>query len=144
MQQNFLLQQQQPQQQFHPANETIQEASARLLFMCIKWCKSLPSFASLPLRDQIILLEESWSEIFLLCALQWSLGMDVNPLLTAVDFSQDKSNLRLISELIQKFKMLNADGAEFAFLKAIVLFKSGKFKLLLTQTCFFLTEIPCG
>ena len=56
--------------------------------------------------------------------------MDVNPLLTAVDFSQDKSNLRLISELIQKFKMLNADGAEFAFLKAIVLFKSGKLFLI--------------
>ncbi len=127
--QNFLQQQQ--QQQFHGANETIQEASARMLFMSIKWCKSLPSFASLQLRDQIILLEESWSEIFLLCALQWSLNMEVNPLLTAVDYSQDKSNLRIISELIQKFKLLNADGAEFAFLKAIVLFKSGKFFILI-------------
>jgi hypothetical protein len=33
--------------------ENIQEISARLLFMSIKWCKSLPSFAALPLRDQV-------------------------------------------------------------------------------------------
>jgi nuclear receptor subfamily 2 group E protein 3 len=69
-------------------------------------------------------LEESWSEIFLLCALQWSLSMEVNPLLSVADYSSDKSDIRAISELIMKFKMLNVDAAEFAFLKAIVLFKS--------------------
>ena len=74
---------------------------------------------------KIILLEESWSEIFLLCALQWSLPMEVNPFLSVNDYSVDKSNLRLINELIMKFKVLNVDAAEFAFLKAIVLFKSG-------------------
>jgi hypothetical protein len=40
-------------QQMHSHSETIQEASARLLFMSIKWCKSLPSFIALPLRDQV-------------------------------------------------------------------------------------------
>ena len=40
-------------QQMHSTSETIQEASARLLFMSIKWCKSLPSFTALPLRDQV-------------------------------------------------------------------------------------------
>lgn len=39
-------------QQFNNS-ESIQEISARLLFMSIKWCKSLPSFAALPLRDQV-------------------------------------------------------------------------------------------
>ena len=63
-QQNFhhQIQQQQQQQtanmfpylqQVHSHSETIQEASARLLFMSIKWCKSLPSFTALPLRDQV-------------------------------------------------------------------------------------------
>ncbi len=33
--------------------ETIYECSARLLFMAIKWSKSLPSFANLPFRDQV-------------------------------------------------------------------------------------------
>jgi hypothetical protein len=34
-------------------NNNTQEITARLLFMSIKWCKSLPSFAALPLRDQV-------------------------------------------------------------------------------------------
>lgn len=75
---------------------------------------------------QIILLEESWSEIFLLCALQWSIPMENNPFLSVNDYSPDKSNLRLMNEVIMKFKMLNVDAAEFTYLKAIVLFKSGK------------------
>ena len=40
---------------FFSPNESIHEASARLLFMTIKWCKSLPSFSALPLRDQVII-----------------------------------------------------------------------------------------
>ena len=58
-------------------------------------------------------------------ALQWSLLMENNPLLSVDDYSADKSNLRLISELIGKFKNLNVDAGEFTFLKAIILFKSG-------------------
>ncbi|EJW84004.1 hypothetical protein WUBG_05086, partial [Wuchereria bancrofti] len=34
-------------------NENVQEASTRFLFLAIKWAKSLPSFASLSLRDQV-------------------------------------------------------------------------------------------
>mgnify|MGYP002715736908 CR=1 FL=1 len=36
--------------------ETIYETSARLLFMAVKWAKNLPSFASLPFRDQVCML----------------------------------------------------------------------------------------
>lgn len=39
-----------------PAQETLYETSARLLFMAVKWAKNLPSFASLPFRDQVDLL----------------------------------------------------------------------------------------
>lgn len=35
------------------SHETIYETSARLLFMAVKWAKNLPSFASLPFRDQV-------------------------------------------------------------------------------------------
>ena len=34
-------------------HETIYECSARLLFMAVRWSKSLPSFANLPFRDQV-------------------------------------------------------------------------------------------
>lgn len=36
-----------------PPHETLYETSARLLFMAVKWAKNLPSFASLPFRDQV-------------------------------------------------------------------------------------------
>lgn len=36
-----------------PPHETVYETSARLLFMAVKWAKNLPSFASLPFRDQV-------------------------------------------------------------------------------------------
>lgn len=35
--------------------ETVYESSARLLFMAVKWAKNLPSFASLPFRDQVFI-----------------------------------------------------------------------------------------
>jgi len=38
---------------YNPAHETIYETSARLLFMAVKWAKNLPSFGSLPFRDQV-------------------------------------------------------------------------------------------
>lgn len=39
---------------YSPASvETVYESSARLLFMAVKWAKNLPSFASLPFRDQV-------------------------------------------------------------------------------------------
>jgi nuclear receptor subfamily 2 group E member 3 len=44
--------------------------------MAVKWAKNLPSFASLAFRDQVILLEESWSALFLLNAIQWCLPLE--------------------------------------------------------------------
>jgi hypothetical protein len=42
---------------YSPASvETVYETSARLLFMAVKWAKNLPSFGSLPFRDQVIYL----------------------------------------------------------------------------------------
>ena len=70
-----------------PQNETIPrevrigssnvyEIAAKLLFMSVKWAKSVPSFMSLPLSDQTVLLEESWAQLFLLNISQWSIQID--------------------------------------------------------------------
>uniref|UniRef100_A0A667YIU6 Photoreceptor-specific nuclear receptor n=2 Tax=Myripristis murdjan TaxID=586833 RepID=A0A667YIU6_9TELE len=111
--------------------ENVYETSARLLFMSVKWAKNLPVFSHLPFRDQVILLEEAWSEMFLLCAIQWSLPLDNCPLLSLQDLSpaqQSKagpptSDLRILEEVFNRFKALAVDPTEFACLKAIVLFK---------------------
>ncbi|KAL4641972.1 photoreceptor-specific nuclear receptor-like [Arapaima gigas] len=113
------------------STENVYETSARLLFMSVKWAKNLPVFSNLPFRDQVILLEEAWSELFLLCAIQWSLPLDSCPLLSLPDLSptlQSKTSfsgadLRVLQEIFSRFKALTVDPTEFACLKAIVLFK---------------------
>ncbi|XP_071493523.1 photoreceptor-specific nuclear receptor-like [Diadema antillarum] len=115
----------------YPANnDSIYESSARLLFMAVKWAKTLPSFSGLPFRDQVILLEEAWSELFLLCAIQWSMPLDSCPLLTGLheQIQTDKAasasgDIRLLQEVMARFRGLQVDPAEFACLKAVVLFK---------------------
>lgn len=119
----------------HP-QETIFETSARLLFMAVKWAKNLPSFASLPFRDQVILLEESWSELFLLNAIQWCMPLDVANcalfsttehcanLLAPGSRTQVVQDVRSLNETLCRFKSILVDPAEFACMKAIVLFRA--------------------
>ena len=61
--------------------EAICEAAARLLFMSVKWVKSIPAFLSLPSLDQILLLEEGWRELFVLGAAQFQMPLESGPLL---------------------------------------------------------------
>lgn len=43
-----------PEAALYPTgHESVYESSARLLFMAIRWAKNLPSFSSLPFRDQV-------------------------------------------------------------------------------------------
>ncbi|XP_053693506.1 photoreceptor-specific nuclear receptor-like isoform X1 [Sabethes cyaneus] len=118
--------------------ETIYETSARLLFMAVKWAKNLPSFASLTFRDQVILLEESWAELFLLNAIQWCMPIDtsactlfsLNEHCSSVNNSgvfkpgQLAQDLRVLNDTLCRFKSVMVDPAEFACMKAIVLFRS--------------------
>lgn len=118
---------------YSSGQETVYETSARLLFMAVKWAKNLPSFASLPFRDQVILLEEAWSELFVLCAIQWCMPMDTCPLFSASEHAQTVANMktssvladiRALQEVMTRFKNISVDPAEFACMKAIVLFKA--------------------
>ena len=65
-----------------PANsaELICEAAARLLFMSIKWVKNLPAFVALPFVDQALLIEDAWTELFVLGAAQFQLPLDAEAL----------------------------------------------------------------
>ncbi|XP_064620142.1 photoreceptor-specific nuclear receptor-like isoform X2 [Lineus longissimus] len=117
---------------YNTDRESIYECSARLLFMAVKWAKNLPSFANLPFRDQVILLEETWSELYLLCAIQWCMSVDSSPLLSPSEHAHHASNgktntvltdVRTLQEVVAKFKAMRVEPEEFACLKAIVLFR---------------------
>uniref|UniRef100_A0A8C6B841 Photoreceptor-specific nuclear receptor n=1 Tax=Monodon monoceros TaxID=40151 RepID=A0A8C6B841_MONMO len=113
--------------------DSIHETSARLLFMAVKWAKNLPVFSNLPFRDQVILLEEAWSELFLLGAIQRSLPLDSCPLLAPPEASAGgnsqgrlalaSAETRILQETISRFRALAVDPTEFACMKALVLFK---------------------
>ncbi|KAM8804663.1 photoreceptor-specific nuclear receptor [Eudromia elegans] len=114
--------------------ENVYETSARLLFMAVKWAKNLPVFSNLPFRDQVILLEEAWSELFLLCAIQWSLPLESCPLLAVPELAPGApgkllpapADVRALQETLARFKALAVDPTEFACMKAVVLFKPGE------------------
>ncbi|KAG8190775.1 hypothetical protein JTE90_005811 [Oedothorax gibbosus] len=104
---------------------SIQETSNRILMMCFQWARNLPSFSSLVLQDQVALLENSWSELFLISCIQWAFPLDSNPLFSLSESSSTliKKNMQSLQRTFTRFKMLGTDFSEFACLKAIVLFK---------------------
>ncbi|CAL8116813.1 unnamed protein product [Orchesella dallaii] len=127
--------------------ETLCETAARLLFMNVKWAKTVPAFVSLPMRDQLLLLEESWREFFVLGASQFNLPMEMGPKLlsnyyenpsnSSSENDKDKSDeekvkkqeeilkeIKSLQDTIEKFREMNVDQTEFACLRAIILFKS--------------------
>ncbi|KAL6437213.1 hypothetical protein ACFW04_005041 [Cataglyphis niger] len=108
--------------------ENIYEFAAKLLFFAVRWARSIHSFLQLPYRDQTILLEESWSELFVLTAAQWSFPVDETTLVP-VDLPIERREVlldkaRRLRELLAKCAALRVDHSEYACLKAIVLFKA--------------------
>ncbi|RXG54493.1 Photoreceptor-specific nuclear receptor [Armadillidium vulgare] len=107
-----------------PLQESVQETAARLLFMAVKWAKNLPSFSSLAFRDQVVLLEEVWAELFILNAVQWSLPLPSCPLLSpsahahvltnAHKAAQAAQDIRHLCDVTSSFRELGVDPAEFA------------------------------
>ncbi|XP_042147344.1 nuclear receptor subfamily 2 group E member 1 [Ixodes scapularis] len=114
--------------------ETICESAARLLFMNVKWMKTVTALTALPMRDQLTLLEEGWRELFVLSAAQFMLPLEVAPLLAAAGLSSEPSTservatlvseIRNFQEIIARFKEMQVDATEYACVKAILLFKT--------------------
>ena len=121
---------------YQPSPESVYESAVQLLYMSVTWARNIPTFLDLPFRDQAILLEEGWSELFVLSAAQFSLPVDMGPLLSAACLQVDKAptdkivagmaDIRLLQNVVARFKRVQIDSTEYACLKAIVLFKPGK------------------
>ncbi|XP_066293569.1 photoreceptor-specific nuclear receptor-like isoform X2 [Branchiostoma lanceolatum] len=123
---------------FPGAADNMYETAARLLFIVVKWARNIPSFLQLPFRDQAILLEEAWNELFVLSAAQWAMPIDPGSLLTAATSSPSgdrvipsseqssllMADIRGLRDVTSRFQEAQVDPTEYACLKAIVLFKS--------------------
>ncbi|KAL0880960.1 hypothetical protein ABMA27_002120 [Loxostege sticticalis] len=112
-----------------PTWELLQETSARLLFMAVRWVRCLAPFQALAHGDQLVLLRAAWKDLFLLHLAQWSAPWDLAPLLAAPaararlppDPLADLE-LNTLQEILCRFRQIAPDGSECGCMKAIVLF----------------------
>lgn len=56
--------------------EAVSESAAKLLFLAVKWAKSVPSFNHISMRDQNLLIAESWAELFVITSAQYGLPIE--------------------------------------------------------------------
>lgn len=123
-----------------PSN--LYEMSTRLLFNTVEWARNVPFFSALPTTDQVALLKSSWSELYILntsqhCSIYQLNARSLAPLSVSPQSENyindqrpkrlspgDSSeySLKVFEELVEKFKHLQTDAAEFSCLKALVLF----------------------
>ncbi|XP_018567239.1 nuclear receptor subfamily 2 group E member 1 [Anoplophora glabripennis] len=107
------------------------ESAARLLFMNVQWTKSIPSFALLPFSDQLLLLEESWRELFVLGSAQFLPLTELSCLVQACGILQRDENHTAFLQNVQEFQDIlfnirhfQLDHQEYACLRTILLFKT--------------------
>lgn len=58
------------------SQDVVFESAAKLLFLAVRWTKSIPSFNQLNTNDQNLLLEESWAELFVIMSAQYGLPIE--------------------------------------------------------------------
>nr|XP_027238299.1 photoreceptor-specific nuclear receptor-like [Penaeus vannamei] len=115
---------------FAPSWDIFQETTARLLFMMVRWIRSLAPFQTLSRSDQCVLVEESWKELFLVHLAQWYLPLDLSALLQSPAAharlgTDERTALEVatIQDVLRRFRHLSPDNTECGCLKAVVLFK---------------------
>lgn len=93
-------------------------------------------FQTLSTKDQLLLLQESWKDLFLLHLSQWAVPWDLSHLLNgrqsslranghipAVEEEVFDMEVKTMQEIMCRFRQLSPDVTECGCLKAIVLFK---------------------
>lgn len=125
------------------STQSLYDSATKLLFLSIRWAKSIPSFNQLPLSEQKKLLNQSWAELFVIAAAQWGLAINDETFATS-------PFLKLFQSVVKHFTSLKIDHFEAACLKALILFRSDmqedqtqQVLLLQNQTLCLLIE-KCG
>ncbi len=115
--------------------DNVCELAARLLFSAVEWARSIPFFPDLGVADQVALLRLSWKELFILNTAQCPMPIQVAHLLAAGGVHNapfhDRiipfmDHIRILQDQLDKLKSMHVDPAEYACLKAVVLFTPGK------------------
>ncbi|PIK48628.1 putative nuclear receptor subfamily 2 group E member 1-like [Apostichopus japonicus] len=123
-----------------PSNlSVIEDTATSILIHALKSTKAVEPFRLLDTSDRLILLNECWGELFLLHAAYWpavdfcallshsSMRLD-DELVSQIDEKEPKKRKSEVVDDIQevtvRLRTLNLSTHEFAFLEAVILFKS--------------------
>ncbi|XP_045784330.1 nuclear receptor subfamily 2 group E member 1 [Maniola jurtina] len=104
--------------------EAMCEAAARLLFMNVKWAKNDATFSSLSLSDRLILLEESWRDLFVIGCAQFLYPLNLKILLDAKNTTVHSKDVDDFQMVLAELSKIRPDTNEYACMRAIVLFKT--------------------
>lgn len=127
----FFLQRPYPTIPLHPKDPAmICETAARLLFSNVSWAKQIPHFTTLPMEDQLILLGDSWRNLFILGALPYIQPTDLNSLIRISEIPKESPEyttfmLRVneFEDILLKLIEIHLDPHELVHMKLITLFK---------------------
>lgn len=121
----------------HPliAEVSIREAAAQLLFMNVNFLKNFTPFTQLPLSDQLLLIEESWREFFILGVAEHLVPINFPQLLFAYELLNNNGEktkvtdtllkeVEIFQDILNKISQMRVDANEFVYLRAIALYKS--------------------
>jgi hypothetical protein len=81
----------------------------QLLFMNVRWARSIQSFQQLTAGDQQLLLESSWSQLLILSLAQWGLVLSREQLVGSwpeEERADLTSELRKLAELTSRLAQL--------------------------------------
>ncbi|XP_009077003.1 PREDICTED: nuclear receptor subfamily 0 group B member 2-like [Acanthisitta chloris] len=120
--------------------------ASEVLLKTTNFIRNLPSFYHMPWEDQLVLIQQNWAPLFVLGMAQEGVDFDLREipapsLLKKILLNQSltasnelgSSSLRAslaevqqIKNLLRKFWNLDISAKEYAYLKGIILFNSGK------------------
>lgn len=100
------------------------ESAARILFLNVKWVKSVPALASLPLADRLILLVESWRDLFVLATAQFLYPLQLRLLVSSDTSASVKDGMEAFERALSEIARVRPDTTEFTCLRGMMVFKT--------------------
>lgn len=97
--------------------QSLSDSATKLLFLTIRWIKSIASFNQFSASEQKRLVMSSWPELFVLSASQWGFTIE----------NEQTGYLKSFQNLIKHYNSIKVDHFESACLKALILFRGESF-----------------
>ncbi|CAF1041493.1 unnamed protein product [Adineta steineri] len=96
------------------------ETASFVLLESIRWLYSVPSFKELNEYDQLILIEQSWSILFLLTSAEMKKFLEQND----IDSFDEDNQYVILQSIIKELIIHSIDQTEYTLIKLIIIFNN--------------------